>query len=130
MEPSWLRRLSSVGTRPAPGDSEVFTLRFSVRESESDIGGTRARERAPRGWRRERGEASSPRRCWPQLGWGAQGDCENPVAVVAAATQDGAVSQDQNLEAAPSEVKPAQPCSSTQTGGPVPSPNHRELRPL
>lgn len=120
-----------VGTRPAPGDSEVFTLRFSVRESESDIGGTRARERAPRGWRRERGEASSPRRCWPQLGWGAQGDCENPVAVLAATTtQDRALSQDLNLEAARSEVKPAQPCGSAQTGGPGSSPNHRELRPL
>ncbi|XP_029794397.1 uncharacterized protein LOC115290709 [Suricata suricatta] len=82
------------------------------------------------GWRRERGEASSPRRCWPQWGWGAQGDFENPVAVVAAAaTQDGAVLQDQNLEAARSEVKPAQPCSSALAGGSAPAPNHRELRP-
>ncbi|XP_042788993.1 uncharacterized protein LOC122216345 isoform X1 [Panthera leo] len=49
--------------------------------------------------------------------------------VVAAATRDGALLQDQNLEAARSEVKPAQPCGSALAGGPAPAPNHCELRP-
>lgn len=70
MAPCWLPLQSFISTRPASRDSEVFTLRFSVRESESDIGGTRARGRAPRRWRRrrrrERGESCRLKRCWPQ----------------------------------------------------------------
>lgn len=43
--------------------------------------------------------------------------------------RDGALLQDQNLEAARSEVKPAQPGRSALAGGPARAPNHRELRP-
>lgn len=46
----------------APRDPEVFTLRFSDRESESDIGGCGPGEGAE-AVRRDRGKLSSPRRC-------------------------------------------------------------------
>lgn len=52
--------------RPLPGVRRYLPC-VSQSESQSQtLGGTRAKERAPKGWRRERGKASSPWRCWPQ----------------------------------------------------------------
>lgn len=55
------------------------------------------------------------------VGQGAQGCCENPVAVVAA-TRRRVLLQDGNLKAARSEVKPARPRSPARPGGPRPLP--------
>lgn len=87
-----------------------FTLRFSVRESESDIGGARSRGRRQGGGggsganRAARGDAD-------RSGQDAPGSCEDPAA---AATPAGAIRRARDLETARSEVKPAtlQPSSS------------------
>lgn len=50
-------------------------------------------------------------------------------AAAAAATWDQTLLQARDLEAARSEVKPAQPCSPAQAGGPEAAPNHRVPRP-
>lgn len=70
--PCWLPRQSSIRTRPAPRDSKVFTLRFSVRELGSDIGGRGPGERHRGGGTgcggggESEANPSSLKRCWPQ----------------------------------------------------------------
>jgi hypothetical protein len=80
MEPLELRRLSSVCPRPIPWDSEVFTLRFSVPESESDIGGTRARGKDAEAVGPGAGRTERPEAVLTAVGQGSQSGCKNPAA--------------------------------------------------
>lgn len=92
-------------------------MRFSVRESESDIGGTRARGRAPRRWRRGVADVVQM-----QVRHSSQSGCRNSATATATAARTAELQPAGDPVPAGSEVKPAWPSDSAPTGPPFPCP--------
>lgn len=61
----WLRRPSSTRPAPARGSGGIYLAFLSPRVRVRHWGGA-GQGKAPRLWRRGRGEPNSPRQCWPQ----------------------------------------------------------------